>query len=111
MGYYTKFSIATQPTESARAVRHTIESIIGYDPLDGEEVKWYDVAEDIVTVSQRHPGVIITITGDGEEQGDQWVIHAHAGQTEHHKREPWQPPTPSEAMLGARDRADREPVG
>ncbi len=105
MGYYTKFSIATQPADQVRSVRdsieYEIEYEIEYDPFDGEEVKWYEVAETLEAVSRKHPGAVITVRGEGQEVGDEWVIHAHDGQTEHHKRERWEPPLASEAMAAA----------
>lgn len=43
----------------------------GYDPFE-ESCKWYTHEDDMVALSQAFPGVLFTLTGEGEEAGDLW---------------------------------------
>jgi hypothetical protein len=106
MAYYTEFKIETQPVAAAASVRKSIEFELDYDPFDGDEVKWYEVAETVAVVSAKHPGVLITILGQGQTPGDEWIIHAHGGEIERHKRAAWVPPPASNRMLAARAKAE-----
>lgn len=37
-----------------------------------QSCKWYDNEDDMRNVSKKHPGVLFTLSGEGEEAGDIW---------------------------------------
>lgn len=83
MGYYTSFSLKwtsdNDDEELDTAIGNVIEAhpdAIGYALLrcgsTSESCKWYEHEEDMKTLSIRFPGVLFTLSGDGEESGDIW---------------------------------------
>lgn len=40
-----------------------------------EATKWYACETDMRCLSRRFPGVLFTVTGDGEDKGDLWVAY------------------------------------
>lgn len=67
MGYYTHYDISNNPDDVQQAILE--ES--GYGCLQ-DSVKWYDCRKDMRNVSLKFPGVMLEVSGEGEEQGDIW---------------------------------------
>ena len=44
-----------------------------------EYVKWYDYDDDILRVSNEFKDVLITVYGNGEDDGDKWVQYFYNG--------------------------------
>ena len=79
MGYYTRYDISANREE----VADTIEKESGYSWYCREmEGKWYDWHEHCTAVSLQFPGELITVEGDGEEQGDQWKAYFKNGKSQ-----------------------------
>jgi hypothetical protein len=103
MGYNTQYQLQTHPpTERERVHQIIVAMCDGFDPF-GDECKWYEHDKDARAASLVAANVIIQITGDGEEQGDEWVLYALNGETVKHKREEWKAPPPSAAWLKIAD--------
>ena len=79
MGYYTDFDISGNTEEVADA----IEEISGYSwygrTMNG---KWYDWHDHCKQVSKMFPNELISVEGDGEEQGDQWKAYFKNGKSQ-----------------------------
>jgi hypothetical protein len=82
MGYYTRHSLEVSDgnceligdfLEDSEDAKWAIES--NGDTYD--ECKWYDHEKDLRAFSKKHPDVLFTLRGEGEESGDIW--------TEYHK--------------------------
>jgi hypothetical protein len=92
MGYYTYFEIKASPEVIAK-VNEPYEMFEENGvPLD--TYKWYDYKEDMIKISQEFPDELITVTGEGEESGDQWVAYFKNGESVVYRREEWYPPDP-----------------
>lgn len=99
MGYNTRYELQTIPANEQKHVHEIIVGMCdGYDPF-GDECKWYEHEKDVKSASTVAPNVIIQISGDGEEQGDEWVLYALNGETMKHKREEWKAPPPPAAWV------------
>jgi len=84
MGYQTSYSLKSSKEGLVQAlVEKASESDGEYengelqwaidedgDPCDA--VKWYDHEAEMRAISKKHPGVIFTLSGAGEESGDVW---------------------------------------
>jgi len=70
MGYYTKYELET--SEQFDEIQEAIVKESNYSSPFEESCKWYDHEEDIKAVSERFPNVLITLSGEGEEQPDLW---------------------------------------
>ncbi len=44
-----------------------------------DSCKWYEHEKDVRELSAQFPTLFITLRGDGEEQGDQWIEYYKAG--------------------------------
>lgn len=80
MGYYTRYDISANP----ETVQQAIEDKSQYSFYGGctDQVKWYDCVEDCKEVSKAFPNLVITVEGDGEEQGDQWKAYFKDGKVQ-----------------------------
>lgn len=80
MGYYTRYSLdytGATAAEVVAAFRQGRNYFIFEDEEDllwdmKEPTKWYDHDSDMLAVSTLLPGVTLTLSGEGEEQGDVW---------------------------------------
>ena len=79
MGYYTDYDISGNREEVADAIEETS----GYSwygrSMNG---KWYDWHVHCTAVSKQFPDELITVEGDGEEQGDQWKAYFKNGKSQ-----------------------------
>lgn len=80
MGYYTTYDIS----DNDAVVQDAIEKKSEYSFYSGiaSEVKWYDWEDHCKEVSLMFPGTVITVEGDGEEQGDQWKAYFLDGKSQ-----------------------------
>ena len=44
-----------------------------------ECVKWYDYEADVLRISNKFPDVVISVYGNGEDDGDKWVQYFYNG--------------------------------
>ncbi|MCY4580797.1 MAG: hypothetical protein OXD31_17355 [Chloroflexi bacterium] len=65
----------------------------------GTEVKWYDVTDDMLRVSLRHPQAVLTLSGEGQENGDKWVSYFKDGKIQAERMPEWTPPPFDPAKL------------
>ena len=91
MGYYTRFKVDFKhvgdpdphmpffPADGAEAHVSALNRLTRYGPeffgKDGwshDTLKWYDWETDMMDASSQMPGVLITLTGSGEDDGDIW---------------------------------------
>lgn len=89
MGYYTQFKVdfklvgEQDPhvpffySGSSASLVFEFNRLIGEDLFDQngwskDSYKWYSWETDVLEASRRMPGVLITLTGSGEETGDLW---------------------------------------
>lgn len=70
MGYYTRYEISTQPPSDS--VEDAIKEASGYSNPFDDNCKWYDHEENCIAVSKMYPDVLIELSGEGEESGDNW---------------------------------------
>lgn len=115
MGYYTHYELEFEDAhddEVARAVLGALKKRTGayytfdlddYEDEDDDEVlplsyetderrKWYEFEADMRAVSKEVPGILFTLTGEGEEAGDLWRWYfldgkVHKGETTLHYEE------------------------
>ena len=84
MGYLTNFELSATD-EIAEAVEAAILEVSGYRFEGGylSDVKWYDWEDDMRAVSKRFPGHLISLYGNGEEDGDIWRAYFANGKMQH----------------------------
>ena len=73
MGYYTYYTVETEPHNDVAIME--VEKLSGYGStvIDGHDsVKWYDCEKDMTTISKIFPDTTFIVSGDGEESGDIW---------------------------------------
>lgn len=83
MGYNTRFTVSALGFTDDSWIRE-LEGLSGYcfsQHLDGYTIEgsWYDHAEHLTALSEKFPGVVFELHGDGEEQGDVWILRALNG--------------------------------
>ena len=71
MGYYTDYSIKTQPALPDVEIAYG-DSTDRRGELQLSSVKWYEHESDMVALSKEHPDVLFIVDGSGEEHGDVW---------------------------------------
>jgi len=91
MGYYTYYTVETDSGVDLEAYIERVKEIEGElsEPLDtlrwvlgGDSCKWYGWKEDMIIISKNFPGVLFTITGEGEEGGDLWIAYVKEGKVQ-----------------------------
>jgi hypothetical protein len=64
-----------------------VDDIRTYDDLqdmfDNDSMKWYSYKKDVVKVSAKFPGWLITISGEGEQTEDVWNTYFLDGKYQH----------------------------
>jgi hypothetical protein len=86
MGYYTRYSLETNPVNSA-AMAAASEMVNGYyfDPsgIAQEPGKWYEHQEEMLELSKRFPKTLFTLHGEGEGAGgDIWNKYFRNGKVQ-----------------------------
>jgi hypothetical protein len=93
MGYYTQFELEILEGEAdPKLVARTLSLILSGDSTDefiqvdddgtfefGEEAKWYDHDEDMISLTKAFPGTLFCLSGKGEEAGDMWKVYYRDG--------------------------------
>ena len=65
----------------------------------GEPATWCDAEKDLRALSARHPGVLFTLDGEGEEVGDRWRTYFCGGLAQAERMPAWEPPPFDPAKL------------
>jgi len=83
MGYYTDFKLTIEGDEvDERVIAEDLSDISTYDWDDDLilcEAKWYGWVQDMTKLSQMYPNTLFKLSGDGEENGDQWICYFKDG--------------------------------
>ena len=87
MGYVTDWEVKVLPgtNEDHPNVIAELSKISRYDFTNSGilcDAKWYDVEQDLATLTRIFPNVVIVVDADGEEKGDVYRIYAHQGSVE-----------------------------
>lgn len=88
MGYYTNFTIQFDDPNISDAFEHAFDTVTDYEGcLDdfGMYAKWYDYEKDMIEISKQFPGVLFTVSGEGEENDDIWRSYFKDGKTQFSK--------------------------
>lgn len=87
MGYYTNFTIEHDGNdEEFITVFNEVSDYRGL--LDDQcgthymNAKWYCYEKDMLEISGRMPGVLFTVSGEGEENDDIWKSYFKDGKTQ-----------------------------
>jgi hypothetical protein len=92
MGYYTRYTltVSSQEEKLIKELREENESAhnaICEKGFTADECKWYDHETDLKTFSKKHPRVLFTLEGEGEESGDIWTLYVKNGKSQLEKAE------------------------
>lgn len=89
MGYYTRYSLTWtsdfDDEELDTAIGDAIEKnedfsyALSRDGESGDSCKWYDHEYHMRALSLKFPGVLFTLSGEGEESGDIWKKYFRGG--------------------------------
>ena len=90
MGYYTYYSLHLEgePDKVKACEEDIIKSLdIGEElvKFGTTEAKWYDSDADMREIAERHPDVLICLSGDGEDSDDLWEARYLGRQSEYHQ--------------------------
>lgn len=80
MGYYTYYDLSELSDEQIEAVNDV--SGYNFSGKHDDSCKWYSWHEHMIEVSKLFPNDLLTISGDGEEQGDQWKAYFKNGKSQ-----------------------------
>lgn len=78
MGYYRDYSLKVELPpiadiiDSLRKQSEEASYCLEPDGSSSESGKWYDHEEDLLEFSRQNPGILFTLEGKGQEQGDHW---------------------------------------
>jgi hypothetical protein len=92
MGYNTRFAleIAEEDREKVLAAARELgpdwayggqEFVAGLLDDNTDDCKWYDHEADMLMLSAKLPGVLLKLTGEGEEAGDVWEAFFRDGKS------------------------------
>lgn len=96
MGYCTNYSLETDATPDSEVAENIAarlrddegegdfvyaleEKIAGVEYGPRDACKWYEHQKDLVELSKQFPGVLFTLSGEGEENGDLWKLYVRNG--------------------------------
>lgn len=84
MGYYTRYKLRVESTESDLIPEFLAECKNASYAIDAkgnpeEETKWYEHEKDLMSFSKRHPEALFILSGEGEESGDIWLKYFKNG--------------------------------
>ena len=96
MGYYTGYGISFHPDEGyledeEKFCNELIEQ--SYNDCEVEELireggvygKLYDIEDDIAKLAPKYPHLLIILSGDGDEPGDNWQHRWKGDEDEYHQ--------------------------
>ncbi len=94
MGYQTNYSLAASDPQVLKDFMTRIENEEEYaenfsilqdysDGTYGAEFKWYEHEVEVAELSAKHPTVLFTLNGQGEESGDVWRKYFLGGQVQY----------------------------
>jgi len=83
MGYYTVYSLSTDPPSYDISHEEQISELAGYISCFDDTIKWYNWERDIREYSKRYPEVLFTLSGEGEEPDDLWQAYFKDGKMQH----------------------------
>ena len=84
MGYETRYSLELDTWssdimedlfETVECAKHALDE----NGESEERTKWYSRERDMREFSKKHPHVLFTLSGDGEEAGDLWKAYFRDG--------------------------------
>lgn len=85
MGYLTNYNLKTKPYKEGLIQEFLDEdNAYGFDE-DGntvDAVKWYTHEEDLKNFSLKHPNILFILDGEGEENGDMWLLYVKNGKSQ-----------------------------
>jgi len=80
MGYYTTHKLEIiSGDDYVTDYKAEISKSTGYADCFSEEIKWYEHEKDMRNFSEKHPGVLFKLSGEGEDNGDIWVEYYKNG--------------------------------
>jgi hypothetical protein len=84
MGYGTRYELLLKPykDEVIPELREYSEGAayaLNDDGESSESCKWYEHENELKTFSKRHPNILFTLLGEGEESGDIWRLYVKDG--------------------------------
>lgn len=83
MGYRTLHTVTTDAdADEEEKIFERLKEITGYhdDYFNGmESSKWYEMNDDMITLSAEFPEVKLRVDGNGDSEGDIWVVWYHGG--------------------------------
>lgn len=86
MGYYTSYEIKIENSSLIELLRNECEDAKDAFDENGDQeeaVKWYDHEKDLKEFSLKHPKDLITLYGQGEAQGDNWLKYFLGGKMQY----------------------------
>lgn len=84
MGYYTNYELEVSKgndalVEELRNENENAEYAFNEFGSSNDGLKWYSHEEDLKNFSCKHPSVLFTLKGEGEENGDIWIKYFLCG--------------------------------
>jgi hypothetical protein len=82
MGYNTRYVLECDNgdlVEELRAACEDAKYALNSDGSTNEPCKWYEHEEHLREFSRRHPGLLLTLSGNGEENEDIWKKYFRDG--------------------------------
>lgn len=88
MGYYTNYSLSFDKTVDKEKLVEDLETVSGYSwdgSFEQSDIKWYSALDNMKIISSKHPEVLFTLDGVGEESGDIWRAYFKDGKMQYEK--------------------------
>lgn len=90
MGYYTQHELAVLEGDHDLIDKLRDECEAAKYAIDGngeceDTCKWYSHRDDLKKFSEKHPGALFRLDGEGEETGDIWVEYHKGGKMQYGK--------------------------
>lgn len=101
MGYYTKYNLDFTQMKGEKKDYFKLEEEIaaalkeinpdyfgdcryyGLDSLFEKHMKWYESHSDILDLSEKFPGILFELSGEGEDSDDIWKAFFYEGVCQH----------------------------
>lgn len=80
MGYYTDYSLSTDSYDNENIIDEFKQSSENAKyALESNPRKWYDHESDLRKFSKKHPTILFTPSGEGEDISDMWYKYFKNG--------------------------------